>query len=47
LRRISVRRPMQLGKWGNSLAVHLPAAVVDALELKESDEIEIHVADER
>ena len=25
----------------------LPAAVVDALELKEDDEIEIHVADER
>ena len=38
---------MQVAKWGNSLAVRLPAAVVDALELKEGDEIEIHVADPR
>lgn len=30
---------MQVSKWGNSLAVRLPAAVVDALGLKESDEI--------
>jgi len=36
---------MQVGKWGNSLAIRLPAAVVEALELKEGDEIEIHVAD--
>jgi antitoxin MazE len=36
---------MQVAKWGNSLAVRLPAAVVDVLELKEGDEIEIHVAD--
>jgi antitoxin MazE len=35
---------MQVAKWGNSLAVRLPAAVVDALKLKEGDEIEIHVA---
>lgn len=32
---------------GNSLAIRLPAAVVEALELKEGDEIEIHVADTR
>jgi antitoxin MazE len=38
---------MQVGKWGNSLAVRLPAAVVDALELKEGDDIETHVADRR
>jgi antitoxin MazE len=38
---------MRLAKWGNSLAVRLPASVVDALELKEGDEIEIHVADAR
>jgi antitoxin MazE len=38
---------MQVSKWGNSLAIRLPAAVVTALELKEGDEIEIHVADER
>jgi antitoxin MazE len=35
---------MQVAKWGNSLAVRLPAAVVEALRLKEGDEIEIHVA---
>jgi antitoxin MazE len=35
---------MQVAKWGNSLAIRLPAAVVDALKLKEGDEIEIHVA---
>jgi antitoxin MazE len=38
---------MQVAKWGNSLAVRLPAAVVDALELKAGDEIEIHIADAR
>jgi antitoxin MazE len=38
---------MQVAKWGNSLAVRLPAAVVEALELKEGDEIEIHVNDTR
>ncbi|HYE34182.1 AbrB/MazE/SpoVT family DNA-binding domain-containing protein [Methylocaldum sp.] len=35
---------MQVAKWGNSLAVRLPAAVVEALDLKEGDEIEIQVA---
>ncbi len=38
---------MQVAKWGNSLAVRLPAAVVEALDLREGDEIEIHVADAR
>jgi antitoxin MazE len=37
-------RSMQVAKWGNSLAVRLPAAVVGALELKEGDDIEIYVA---
>ena len=32
---------MQVGKWGNSLAVRLPAALVEALDLKEGDEVEI------
>jgi antitoxin MazE len=36
---------MQVAKWGNSLAVRLPAIVVEALGLKEGDEIEIQVAD--
>ena len=38
---------MQVGKWGNSLAVRLPSAVVDALELKEGDDIEISVGTDR
>ena len=38
---------MQVAKWGNCLAVRLPAAVVEALELKAGDEIELHVADAR
>lgn len=38
---------MQVSKWGNSLAIRLPAAVVAALELKEGDEIEVHVVGER
>ncbi|HEY3813625.1 MAG TPA: AbrB/MazE/SpoVT family DNA-binding domain-containing protein [Caulobacteraceae bacterium] len=36
---------MHIARWGNSLAVRLPAAVVEALGLKEGDEVEIHVAD--
>ncbi len=38
---------MQVSKWGNSLAIRLPAAVVKALELKEGDDIEIRVAGQR
>jgi len=38
---------MQVGKWGNSLAVRLPASVVDMLGLKEGDEIEIEIAGKR
>jgi antitoxin MazE len=38
---------VKLAKWGNSLAVRLPAAVVEALKLKEGDDIEIRVADAR
>ena len=38
---------MQVSKWGNSLAVRLPAAVVEALELKEGDQIEVRVAGSR
>ena len=37
---------MQVAKWGNSLAVRLPAVVVEALNLKEGDDIEIQVAGE-
>ena len=38
---------MRVVKWGNSLAVRLPAAVVEALRLKEGDHIEIRIARER
>jgi antitoxin MazE len=38
---------MRVSKWGNSLAVRLPSPVVEALELKEGDEVDIHVLDER
>jgi antitoxin MazE len=38
---------MHVSKWGNSLAIRLPAAVVELLELKEGDEIEITIADRR
>jgi antitoxin MazE len=38
---------MHVSKWGNSLAIRLPAAVVEVLGLKEGDEIEIAVADSR
>ena len=38
---------MRVAKWGNSLAVRLPTAVVEALALKEGDEVEIEVAGDR
>jgi antitoxin MazE len=38
---------MQVSKWGNSLAIRLPVAIVEALGLREGDEIEIEVADRR
>ena len=38
---------MQIAKWGNGLAVRIPAAIVDALGLREGDEIEINVVDAR
>jgi antitoxin MazE len=44
---LSEEPKMQVAKWGNSLAVRLPAAVVEALDLKEGDQIEIRVADVR
>ena len=38
---------MQVSKWGNSLAVRLPSQVVDALKLKEGDQVEITIAGAR
>ena len=38
---------MQVAKWGNSLAVRLPAALVQALDLKEGEEIALHAVNAR
>jgi antitoxin MazE len=38
---------MQVSRWGNSLAIRLPSAVVEALGLKEGDRVDIRVAGER
>jgi antitoxin MazE len=38
---------MRVSKWGNSLAIRLPAVVVEALELKEGDEVEVTLAGRR
>lgn len=38
---------MKVAKWGNSLAVRLPAAVVEAMQLEDGDEVEIRVDDPR
>lgn len=32
---------MQVARWGNSLAVRIPAKTVKALALKEGDEVEL------
>ncbi len=37
---------MQISKWGNSLAVRLPASLVRSLNLKEGDNIELFPNDE-
>jgi antitoxin MazE len=34
-------------EMGNSLAIRLPASVVKALELKDGDEVEVHVVGDR
>lgn len=38
---------MQVAKWGNSLAVRLPASLVAALGLEEGAEVELHMVGER
>ncbi|MET4391603.1 antitoxin MazE [Bradyrhizobium sp. F1.4.3] len=35
---------MQVSKWGNSLAVRLPKALVEELGLKEGDELDVVAA---
>ena len=38
---------MQVTRWGNSLAIRLPAAIVEALALTEGDDIEVRIAGDR
>ena len=38
---------MRVSKWGNSLAVRLPASVVEALALRAGDSIEVHLVGTR
>jgi len=38
---------MHVSKWGNSLAIRLPVAVVEALKLREGDDVEVRIADAR
>ena len=38
---------MQVSKWGNSLAVRFPVGLVQALDLKEGEEIDLHLVGER
>ncbi len=38
---------MQVSKWGNSLAIRLPAAIVEALDLNEGDQIEVRIVGQR
>ena len=35
---------MKVCKWGNSLAIRLPAAIVEILGLREGDDVEIRAA---
>jgi antitoxin MazE len=35
---------MKVAKWGNSLAIRLPAVVVEIMDLKEGDDIDVRVA---
>jgi antitoxin MazE len=38
---------VQVAKWGNSLAIRIPASVVEVLQLKEGDEVDIYVEGKR
>ena len=38
---------MRVAKWGNSLAVRLPASVVEALQLSDGDDVVIEAAGAR
>ncbi len=38
---------MRVSRWGNGLAIRLPAVVVEVLRLREGDDAQDHVVDER
>ena len=38
---------MRVSKWANSLAVRFPAGLVQTLDLKEDDEIDLHLVGAR
>jgi antitoxin MazE len=38
---------MRVSRWGNSLAVRLPKALVEKLGLKESDDVNVVAAEDR
>lgn len=38
---------MKVARWGNSLAIRIPADVAAALELKEGDEVQITIKEDR
>jgi len=35
---------VQISKWGNSLAVRIPAEIVRSLDLKEGDQVDVRAA---
>lgn len=38
---------MQVSKWGNSLAIRLPRALVERMKLRAGDELRVVAAEER
>lgn len=38
---------MQVLRWGNRLAIRLPAAIVEALGLREGDDVALHATGKR
>ncbi len=38
---------MKVAKWGDSLAIRLPAGLVEAFDIKEGDDIEVDVVGKR
>ena len=44
---ISQGEMMQVSKWGNSLAVRFPAILVQSLDLKEGEEIDLYMVGAR